>query len=33
MYKFSVKLSDKNTDACGISNIEVKDGFFGQPIS
>lgn len=33
MYKFSIKLNDKNADACGISNIEVKDGFFGQSIA
>lgn len=33
MYKFSIKLSDYNTDSCGISNIDVKDGFFGMSLA
>lgn len=33
MYQFSIKLTDINTDPCGIANIEVSDGFYGKALS
>ncbi len=33
MYKFSIALDDNNSETYGITNWELKDGYFGAPLA